>query len=173
MTLESLDRLRERVSYLRTSKLLVPSECKVLMRYVDEAEAEIAEKYMELPVDADGVPIRPGDELEYCSKDITHVSGANLGNVSGRTRVAYIAFDCEGCIAIQDEDDEENGELPAFFRSHDDMNYRHTKPDKLKELLKEFGEKPVVQGHQYGLAAPGMIDEFCQRIREMAEEGEL
>lgn len=30
----------------------------------DAIEAEIAERFMELPVDADGVPIRVGDELE-------------------------------------------------------------------------------------------------------------
>ena len=29
----------------------------------DEIEREVAERYMELPVDADGVPIRVGDEL--------------------------------------------------------------------------------------------------------------
>lgn len=31
----------------------------------DEIEAEIAEKYMELPVDADGVPIRVGDVMTH------------------------------------------------------------------------------------------------------------
>ena len=31
---------------------------------IDELEAEIADNYMRLPCDADGVPIRVGDELE-------------------------------------------------------------------------------------------------------------
>lgn len=35
--------------------------------YLDEIEREIAERYMALPVDADGVPIRAGDKLEYAS----------------------------------------------------------------------------------------------------------
>lgn len=34
-----------------------------LVRIADEIEAELAERYMKLPVDADGVPIRPGDKL--------------------------------------------------------------------------------------------------------------
>ena len=34
-----------------------------MMEIADAVEAEIAEKYMELPVDADGVPIHVGDEL--------------------------------------------------------------------------------------------------------------
>lgn len=33
-------------------------------RAIDELEAEIAERFMELPVDADGVVIRIGDEME-------------------------------------------------------------------------------------------------------------
>ena len=42
-------------------------------KIADEIEAEIAEKYMELPVDADGVPIRVGDMLnwEYESEKYT------------------------------------------------------------------------------------------------------
>ena len=32
-------------------------------RIADEIEREIAERYMELPVDSDGVPIRVGDKL--------------------------------------------------------------------------------------------------------------
>lgn len=31
----------------------------------DEIEAEIAERYMELPLDADGVPVHVGDEMQY------------------------------------------------------------------------------------------------------------
>lgn len=36
-----------------------------MMRIADEIQAEIAERYMELPVDADGVPIHVGDAIEY------------------------------------------------------------------------------------------------------------
>jgi len=34
-------------------------------KIADEIEAEIAERYMQLPVDADGVPIRVGDVVEF------------------------------------------------------------------------------------------------------------
>ena len=39
-------------------------ECNLFLIIADEIEAEIAERYMELPCDADGVPIRVGDELK-------------------------------------------------------------------------------------------------------------
>jgi len=61
-SLESIERLRE-------WSRLGPMVCKDLLDIADEIEREIAEKYMELPVDADGVPIRIGDtvrELDDC-----------------------------------------------------------------------------------------------------------
>lgn len=39
-------------------------ECNLLLLIADEIEREIVEHYMELPVDADGVPIHVGDILE-------------------------------------------------------------------------------------------------------------
>lgn len=36
-----------------------------LRKIADEIEREIAEHYMELPVDADGVPIHVGDKMQY------------------------------------------------------------------------------------------------------------
>jgi len=38
--------------------------CKRAEEIADRIEAEIAERFMELPVDAEGVPIHVGDELE-------------------------------------------------------------------------------------------------------------
>lgn len=43
---------------------LTREEERGIRAIADEIEAEIAERYMELPVDADGVPIRVGDKLE-------------------------------------------------------------------------------------------------------------
>ena len=54
-SLESIEKLRNRVNPM------MPLNAEIIAR---EIEREIAEKYMELPVDADGVTIRVGDELE-------------------------------------------------------------------------------------------------------------
>lgn len=40
-------------------------ECNLLLIIADEIEAEIAERYMLLPCDADGAPIHVGDVMEY------------------------------------------------------------------------------------------------------------
>lgn len=44
----------------------------------DAIEAEIAERFMELPVDADGVPIKPGDIMQF--RDDAPVRVDSIGN---------------------------------------------------------------------------------------------
>ena len=58
MTLKSIEKLRDTVTTFA-------AQCDVgwMLNGLDQIESEIAERYMELPVDADGVPIRVGDEL--------------------------------------------------------------------------------------------------------------
>lgn len=85
----------------------------VLIPVCDAIEAEIEHDYMRLPVDADGVPIRPGDKL-----------------------IAYNErFDVEGIgdgIVIYRNEDDELGELfnPAATV--------HVKPRTLEDVLADF-----------------------------------
>lgn len=56
--MESIDKLRE-------WSRLGPMACQDLLDIADDIEREIAERYMELPLDADGVPIHVGDKMQY------------------------------------------------------------------------------------------------------------
>ena len=56
--LESIKKLRDYTIYDERGMYTIYESSN---RIADEIEREIAEKYMELPVDADGVPIRVGD----------------------------------------------------------------------------------------------------------------
>lgn len=56
MTLESLDRLREKIRI----QIIHPHE---YIAMIDEVQVEVDSRYMELPLDADGVPIRCGDTV--------------------------------------------------------------------------------------------------------------
>ena len=58
--IKALEKLRE-LSEIRMDGWLMMDTRKI----ADEIEAEIAERYIELPVDADGVPIRVGDKMQY------------------------------------------------------------------------------------------------------------
>ena len=82
----------------------------------DYIEAEIAERFMELPVDADGEPIRIGDYLQ-------------LGNTSGE--VVALTY----CPS--------NGKLPWEWQCDTDDWYntafaRHIEPRTLEDVLKEL-----------------------------------
>ena len=57
--MESTDKLRNYVS-----AFISPGAEADLLDLADEIEREIAERYMELPVDMDGVPVKIGDMLE-------------------------------------------------------------------------------------------------------------
>lgn len=61
--MESIEKLRTAARNMAKGRNLEHhEECNLLLRIADEIEAEIAERYMELPTDADGVPIHVGDE---------------------------------------------------------------------------------------------------------------
>ena len=110
--LESVKRLRGRIAYLRDRKIIVPSEARVLDKCTDEIEREIAERYMPLPLDADGVPIRVGDAMDWNGMKV---------DVSGVGGDAVFWLD-------------EDGEWQSTW-SNELIRF---KPDPLKALLNEF-----------------------------------
>ena len=75
MTVKALRELRERgkVRFDEESQdprmMVVALHPFELTELADEIEAEVAERFMELPVDAAGVPIRVGDKLKGCGCD--------------------------------------------------------------------------------------------------------
>lgn len=82
----------------------------------DEIEREIAERYQLLPVDADGVPIRVGDELETAH--------------DGKVIVEYVG-ECEVRVYRDGE---------HYRISQDEYAYtcRHVKPRTLEYVLEDF-----------------------------------
>ena len=76
--MESIEKLRWRV---KTGTLSADCE-KELYAIADEIEAEIAERYMLLPVDAEGVPIHVGDTVTIPSQgkpmDVVAISSDKL-----------------------------------------------------------------------------------------------
>ena len=169
MTLESLEKLRGLIEKSRDEYVQGNVSYNVGFNEIaDEIECEIDEKYVKLPTDFDGVPIRPGDELEYRIDDLTDEHGESVGAVEGRITVAYVAFDDDGCVAVQDEDEFDTP--PMFFCDYcgGDIKYRHAEPDRLKERVMEFAECA-----ENGRYCNALVDELCADIREMAGKGEL
>lgn len=99
---------------LREWSRLGPMVCQDLLDIADKIEAEIAERFMELPMDADGVPIRIGDTV--CEVD-------------DRTPVKVMSLTFyEDCVDVN-----VCGMNPNLLR--------HVKPRTVEDVLREFTEK--------------------------------
>lgn len=148
--MKSIDKLRTAARNMAKGRELENhEECNLLLVIADEIEADIAERYMLLPVDADGVPIRVGDEME---------NGEYRGKVTDMSWDGHFWHVYHGFIAIAPCD------------------YTHVKPDPLKELLHDacmnatricceqgVGPNVHVEIDETGLA------EYAERIRELME----
>jgi len=111
--------------------------------YCDEIEREIAERYMLLPVDADGVPIRVGDEL-------------TAAGLYGKVKVCALQYD--GKWRVQDK-------TAGCWR--DCAKLCHVKPRTIEDVLDEMADKIIRQGHLAGLTAPEIIAEYADELRSM------
>lgn len=119
-----------------------------LMTKVEELEAELADMertHMKLPVDADGVPLRPGDEIEYDDPFYEF------------TRRCIVEGVCESSV-FTDESCEP-------FTACD---CRHVKPDTVESLLEEFARK-FVNTCQLTSEESVMVSDYAERIRKAVE----
>lgn len=112
-SLESIERLRD-CTWIGGGKV---------NEYLDEIEREIAEKYIELPVDADGVPIRIGDVVEF---------GEN------RNQGIVKALNEHMVIAMHVDCDYTNYAKYGLLWNADAC--RHVKPRTVEDVLREFGK---------------------------------
>lgn len=92
-------------------------------RVIDMLELEIAERFVELPVDADGVPIHAGDMIEFGEKgerlEATHVGWTEHGDPTIAYRRPNGTLDCS-CIGAE---------------------CRHVKPRTVEDVLRECAER--------------------------------
>ena len=113
----------------------------------DAIQAEVDSRFMELPVDADGVPIRVGDMIEYEGDEDTYRLHA---------RGVYVYED--GHVAVMNE------RLGIWYQE----NCRHVKPRTLEDVLREFAENAVCC-NQFGslYANEDAIAKSAAEIREL------
>ena len=113
---------------------------------IDWLEREIAEKYTLLPVDADGVPWSMTDgEFDDIPEGLTRLE-LDMIAYSVKTGKWYLLDDGR--------------------RAHSATTCRHVESDPIKELLEEFGDRVARSGHQWGLDAPAIIDEYAGKFGE-------
>lgn len=111
-------------------------------KIADEIQAEVDNRFMELPVDADGVPIYVGDEIQYVN---------DQGGTGAKVKVCAIA----NSYAFYD-----NGK---HIHAYSSDSTRHAKPDPLNELLCDMI-------HEYGCTdalTETVAEKYAERIREL------
>lgn len=146
--IESIEKLRTSARNMaKGSNLVNYEECNLLLIIADEIEAEVDSRYMELPLDADGVPIRPCD-LMACKE-------FDANDFDGKEYVLAVSYDCwvdkEGLTYIP-------------------CNTRHVKPRTVEDVLLDF----LRESRNFNLKRDGEVEEtiakYADELRMRGEE---
>lgn len=147
--IESIEKLRELLKGCGCSDQCYSCGINYHGSIADEIEAEIAEKYQLLPVDADGVPIRCGDKIHRTTSAVDSVVKV---------------------IGVSEREFFFNG--PNFMDPGIKKNVcnavRHV-PRTLEDVLTDFANEVARQGHQIGLTGHELTMRYADEIRELME----
>ena len=120
-------------------------------RYAEEIDRELADRYIELPVDADGVPIHVHDKLMTDSEDSSLYGRELLVSAVSEHHIHYQILPYRG---------------DGHYRTGHLTLFRHAKPRTLEDVLREFAQGVSGQNADFAdLAAKKYADE----IRELLE----
>lgn len=135
--MESIEKLRD---YYKAED--VPGVHRAINEIADAIEAEIAEKYLLLPVDADGVPIRMGDVVAAQDEQPFEVRAFQL--------------DAFGWFAI-----ERLGSQWNVNQLH------HVKPRTLEDVLREFYYDASGADAFCTVRINDVLDKYADEIRDL------
>jgi len=114
--MESIGRLRKYLSDMARSGL--GNDARNINYIIGDIEAEIADKYMLLPLDADGVPIHPRDEVDTSMGEKGPIG--HLEYWYPNHWVAVIEY------------------KPGQFTRYDPAAISHVKPRTIEDVLREM-----------------------------------
>ena len=116
--MKSLENLREYVDRVNLGGISSAELHSWGMEIADEIEREVAERYMKLPVDADGVPIHVGDVVQFRND-------------------APVVVNSLGMSSIYENDSGFFARNGGFYGQGTLKNVRHVKPRTLFDVLAE------------------------------------
>ena len=130
--MESIEKLRELAMDMNSTEIIshtrltppylldgdwLDSWHRAFDKACDEIEREIAERYMERPVDANGVPIRCGDVVD--------------GGMGDSGKVQHIELWPDGFVIVYEC-------RPGTFTRYAPDAVRHVKPRTIEDVLEDF-----------------------------------
>lgn len=139
--LESIKKLRTLARNMSKQETF-NTKCSLICHYADEIEREVSERYMPLPLDADGVPIRVGDKMRNGTVTSIWDSG-------------------KGWEIILD-----------YYRSaHRPCDLTHYHRPTIEDVLFEILEKAAPRGFEDGSYVFGLSDDeiakYADKLREV------
>ena len=148
---------------MRNAVKTIAADCdeEWILGCLDAIESEITERFIELPLDADDVPIRVGDVMEGVDKYDT------LRNVRGEViEISFNATDSEGLVAsVALQVWSADGKSWHRYIDPDASVYRHVKPRTLEDVLEDFG---IECDEQYPTESrKEIITKYADEIREL------
>lgn len=152
-TIKAIDKLRTAARNMAKGRNLENhEECNLLIIIADEIEAEVEERYMPLPLDADGVPIRVGDKLTFNMNDPGICTGYDWLKSDGKWMIVVRRDWHNGCV----------------FLAHDKAH--HVKPSTLEDMLADFVNSSVRVGCKDGISSEMRLYADGAAIARCAEE---
>ena len=146
MTLESIERLR---NYFKGDGMAHGA----IHKLIDDVEREIAERYMKLPVDADGVPIRIGDNME--ATDDVDEDGRPYKQLA--TGYTMSKPDGKGNLWFTDDDG----------IAYDPRYSCHVKPRTIEGVLKAFFHDALDADAYCTVRMDDVIAKYADELRQM------
>ena len=141
MTNDTIEVIQERLKMLREHELLCAGECRVLEILVEEIE----QQYIKLPLDADGVHIKPGDYMAL-----------------GDSRGEVIALTYTPGNSLPWEMQLDDGEWYSTQFAH------HVQHETVESVLSDFAIACEEQGYK-DPHIDGLLEEYAERIRKAVE----
>jgi hypothetical protein len=124
------------------------------LMFADKIQAEVDERFMELPLDGNGVPIRVGDVV--AEKPFRPKTGEKPAEVV--------------CMLLN-SDGWAIGDCDPRGHWYGPLQLEHVKPRTIEDVLTDLTNEVAKQGHQIGLTAGEIIAKYADEIRELAKEG--
>lgn len=129
---------------------------------IEGIEREISERYMELPTDADGTPIRLGDVMDGVGMYDT------LRDVTGEViEVSFNATDSNECVAsvaLQVWSDDGKSWRRIYIDQYADVYRHHVKPRTIEDVLEEFAHEWNDTHHD---DMPALKAKYADELRSM------
>ena len=124
---------------------------RAVLATVEKIEREVAERFMELPLDADGVPIRVGDVMEFSAFEIEKPVTRMVDGIGQGVFFAWCG---------------ERG-----YQQHEAKRYRHHHEPTVEDVLQKLLEQAVGYSDAHTTVALDAIAEYAQRLQLREVDG--